>query len=112
MALVEAAERLAACQPDVYKTEVPFFGDASERAIIEVCEQITQALACPWVVLSSGVPIDRFAAAVALSCRGGASGFLAGRAVWSEAVHPVGYRRALERTAVARLQRLVEVVEA
>ncbi len=112
VALVKAAERLAPCQPDVYKTEVPFFGDGSERAIIEVCEQITQALPCPWVVLSSGVPVDRFAQAVALSCRGGASGFLAGRGVWSEAVQSTGYRRSLESTAVPRLQRLVEVVEA
>jgi sulfofructosephosphate aldolase len=112
VALLEAARHLAPTRPDVYKTEVPFLGTGSERAIIETCEQITQALPCPWVVLSSGVPVERFPQAVALSCRGGASGFLAGRAVWSEAVHPVEYRGRLTTTAVARLQRLVEIVEA
>jgi sulfofructosephosphate aldolase len=110
--LLEAARRLAPTQPDVYKTEVPFFGNASERGVIEACEQITQALPCPWVVLSSGVAVEQFPEAVAMSCRGGASGFLAGRAVWSEAVHPVEYRGRLATTALARLDRLVEIVEA
>jgi sulfofructosephosphate aldolase len=111
VALLEAARRLASTQPDVYKTEVPFLGTGCERAIIETCEQITQELPCPWVVLSSGVPVEQFPEAVALACRGGASGFLAGRAVWSEAVHPVEYRGRLATTAVARLERLVEIVE-
>lgn len=110
-ALVEAARYLAPTQPDVYKTEVPFLGSGTERAIIETCERITQELACPWVVLSSGVPVDRFPEAVELSCRGGAAGFLAGRAVWSEAVHPDDYRDRLRTTALTRLERLVEIVE-
>lgn len=110
-ALVEAARYLAPTQPDVYKTEVPFLGSGPEGAIIETCERITQELACPWVVLSSGVPVDRFPEAVELSCRGGAAGFLAGRAVWSEAVHPDDYRDRLRSTALTRLERLVEIVE-
>lgn len=111
VALVEAARYLAPTQPDVYKTEVPFFGSGNEHAIIGACERITQELACPWVVLSSGVPVERFPAAVDLSCRGGAAGFLAGRAVWSEAVHPHDYRDRLRTTALTRLERLVEIVE-
>jgi sulfofructosephosphate aldolase len=110
-ALVEAARRLAATQPDVYKTEVPFLGSGPENAIIKTCELISQELTCPWVVLSSGVPVDRFPEAVALSCRGGASGFLAGRAVWSEAVRPDDYRDRLRTTARTRLERLVEIVD-
>jgi sulfofructosephosphate aldolase len=112
LALLDAARHLAPTQPDVYKTEVPFLGRGSEPAIIETCEQITEVLPCPWVVLSSGVPVEQFPEAVRLSCRGGASGFLAGRAVWSEAVHPVEYRARLATTAVARLEHLVDTVEA
>lgn len=110
-ALVEAARYLAPTQPDVYKTEVPFLGSGNELAIIGTCERITEELACPWVVLSSGVPVERFPTAVDLSCRGGAAGFLAGRAVWSEAVHPDDYRDRLRTTALTRLERLVEIVE-
>ena len=46
---------------------------------------ITGSIECPWVVLSSGVPAEEFPQAVQRTARGGAEGFLAGRAVWRKA---------------------------
>jgi sulfofructosephosphate aldolase len=61
-------------------------------------------------VLSSGVSIEDYPAAVEAACRGGASGFLAGRAVWRDALvadpEPV-----LRERAVPRLQRLADIVD-
>lgn len=84
-ALVEAAQDLGSTSPDLYKAEVPLFGMGAPTSIIETARRITASVDCPWVVLSSGVPADRFAEAVSLSMAGGASGFLAGRAVWADA---------------------------
>src|SRR5439155_1384469 len=39
----------------------------------------------PWVVLSAGADFDVFRGLVERACQGGASGFLAGRAIWKDA---------------------------
>jgi sulfofructosephosphate aldolase len=62
-------------------------------------------------VLSQGVAVDDFPGAVEASCKGGASGFLAGRALWTStlgAEDPTGLLR--ERSA-PRLQELVAIVD-
>ena len=61
------------------------------------CAQITDAVSSPWVVLSSGVPADVFPQAVELACREGASGFLAGRAVWAAVIGSDDVERDLGR---------------
>lgn len=109
-AMVDAAVCLAASQPDLYKGEVPFHGKASSREIQSWAELVTRALSCPWVVLSQGVAIDDFAPAVEAACRGGASGFLAGRAIWADAIGPSA-AELLVRVSVPRLQRLGEIVD-
>ena len=110
--LLEAARELAACGPDVYKAEVPGFGKASLEETARRCEQITQAIDVPWVVLSAGVTLEDFPNSVEAACRGGASGFLAGRAIWSDAVASwPAVRAALRERAVPRLQRLAEIVD-
>ena len=40
----------------------------------------------PWVLLSAGVSYDTFLKQVRVACEAGASGVMAGRAVWKEAV--------------------------
>lgn len=45
-----------------------------------------QAAPVPWVLLSAGVGPHEFAFALELACLAGASGFLAGRAVWYDAL--------------------------
>jgi sulfofructosephosphate aldolase len=74
-----------------------------------VCERISSVVPVPWVVLSQGVTIEDFPTAVRTACHAGASGFLAGRAIWSDTLtDPTPLLRA---RAVDRLKRLAELVD-
>ncbi len=84
-------------------------GDADE--IRRRCAQITEAVSSPWVVLSSGVPADDFPRAVELACREGASGFLAGRAVWAAVIGGPDLERSLREISIPRLQQLGALVD-
>lgn len=110
-ALLEATGELGALNPDVYKAQVPLYGRGPLEPIVERCREMTAMLPCPWVVLSSGVAIDDFGSAVEAACRGGASGFLAGRAIWRDALVD-DPRPLLAARAVPRLRRLGEIVDA
>ncbi len=105
-ALVQAAVDLDTTNPDLYKAEVPLFGFGEPEVIVETARRITDAIACPWVVLSSGVPADRFASAVAMSRAGGASGFLAGRAIWMDAINADDTQGFLATHSAERLRSL------
>jgi sulfofructosephosphate aldolase len=73
---------------------------------------VTAALPCPWVVLSQGVDAQRFPAAVEAACRGGAAGFLAGRAIWTDAIRPDrDTEAALREVSVPRLIDLGALVD-
>lgn len=111
-ALVEAAKEFGSYGPDLYKAEVPSFGRGELSLVTKISQRITDAVDCPWVVLSSGVRPDDFPDAVAASCAGGASGFLAGRAIWADSVKSDDPRKGLAGEAKRRLDRLVEVVRA
>lgn len=110
-AIVQAARELGHCSPDLYKAEVPYHGKAEPERIIDACEEISASIDCPWVVLSSGVSPDDFPTAVEAACTGGASGFLAGRAIWRDAVHPHDFTERLRDISVPRAKRLIEVVQ-
>lgn len=110
--VLAAAVELGARGADLYKAEVPRRGQGDPDEIRRRCAQITAAVASPWVVLSSGVPQDVFPTAVELACSAGASGFLAGRAVWASCIGAGDVEQELQGAAVARLQRLRDVVDA
>jgi sulfofructosephosphate aldolase len=110
--ILDAARELAAVKPDLYKCEVPFQGKESDSAIAEVCAGIDAITPCPWVVLSQGVPAERFPNAVAIACANGASGFLAGRAVWADTIREDDYAAAIRSMSVARLRELIAIVDA
>ncbi|MDP9696206.1 UNVERIFIED_ORG: sulfofructosephosphate aldolase [Arthrobacter globiformis] len=104
-ALVEAARDFALVEPDLYKTEIGFQHE-DDNLVTAAARAITDAINSPWVVLSSGVSADRFPAAAAAACKGGASGFLAGRAIWAAALqasNPAEYLRAHSRQAMTSL---------
>jgi sulfofructosephosphate aldolase len=109
--VLAAARELGSLGADLYKSEVPLRGQGDADEIRRRCAQLTETLASPWVVLSSGVPQDDFPRAVELACREGASGFLAGRAVWASCIGADDVERDLSERAVPRLQRLCEVVD-
>jgi sulfofructosephosphate aldolase len=109
-ALVAAAADLASTHPDLYKTEV-IYRDHQDRALATTtAKAITELLPCPWVVLSSGVSGSHFPAAAAAAVAGGASGFLAGRAVWSDATKATDPAAHLQAHAEQNLQRISDHV--
>jgi len=111
-AIVEAARELAATGCDLYKCEVPTHGRAEPDEITRWCGEIDGAVPCPWVVLSQGVEPDVFPRAVEAACRGGASGMLAGRAVWTATLAADDPTALLREHSVPRLRQLAEIVDA
>ena len=109
--VLAAARELGGLGADLYKAEMPLRGDGTDSEIRAACAAISEAVSSPWVVLSSGVHRDRFPHAVAQACAEGASGFLAGRAVWSACIGAPDPIRALEEDAVRRLDALCHAVD-
>lgn len=102
--IVESARLLAETGADLLKLEYP----GSARG----CRRIAEAITGPWAVLSAGVPFAEFKNALLVACdEGGASGFIAGRSIWKEAVGLDGPVRAEFLNTVAR-PRLAELVTA
>ena len=111
-AIVDAAHDLADVGCDLYKCEVPLHGRGDSEEITRRCREIDGAVPCPWVVLSQGVEPDDFPSAVEAACRGGASGMLAGRAVWTATLGADDPTELLRRHSVPRLQELAAIVDA
>jgi sulfofructosephosphate aldolase len=108
--VLAAARELGKIGADLYKAEVPLYGSGPEAAIRRRCAELTASIGSPWVVLSSGVRQDDFPRAVRLACLEGASGFLAGRAVWRSVIGSPDPDSALRTEAVPRLRRLADLV--
>ncbi|HEU5475529.1 MAG TPA: hypothetical protein VFV67_33215 [Actinophytocola sp.] len=108
---VDAARELGALRPALYKTQMPRAGVGDPAEVADVCTRITNAMPVPWVVLSQGVSIADFPRTVELACRSGASGFLAGRAIWSDTVGAADPVPLLRERSVARLYWLAELVD-
>ena len=78
------------------------------------CARLNAAVPMPWIILSAGVDIDQFVMQVEIACKSGASGFLAGRALWKDSVKiadDAARQAHLGSAAVANLQRCVELAE-
>jgi sulfofructosephosphate aldolase len=110
-AIVEAARELGAVRPSLYKCQVPLEGEGDAAEITRRAREIDAALPVPWVVLSQGVAVDDFPGAVEASCKGGAAGFLAGRALWTSTLGADDPTRLLRERSVPRLQELVAIVD-
>lgn len=105
-AIVAGAEALNDLKPDLLKLEYP--GSAA------ACRRIAEAVTVPWVVLSAGVGFDEFEEVLRISCdEGGASGFIAGRAFWKDAVTLERPQRSefLADTARRRLDSCVAAID-
>ncbi len=118
---------------DLYKLEFPVplrwcrglcggAFDGVERPELVTLEDVRDHLramdaACPapWVLLSAGVGAREFAMNLELACDAGASGFLAGRAVWLDALAAYPdlpeVERRLHRDAVPALRSLSALAE-
>ncbi len=89
--------------------KLPYPGSA------EACAAVTEkAAGAPWAVLSAGVDHTTFLPQVAIAMRNGASGVIAGRALWKDCISldPEVRRERLRGVALPRLRELQEVVRA
>ena len=109
--IITAAREAASWKPDLYKAEVPFHGEGDLSLVTKNAERISEAIGSPWVVLSNGVKQPFFNDAVKACAMGGASGFLAGRAVWADIVGAANIPQALREVSIPRLEQLAEIVD-
>jgi len=110
-AIVDAATELGPVGCDLYKCEVPTHGAGEPDEITAWSRRIDAAVPCPWVVLSQGVDPGRYPLAVEAACKGGASGMLAGRAVWTATIAADDPTELLRTHSVPRLQELARIVD-
>jgi tagatose 1,6-diphosphate aldolase len=112
--VLETVRRLGHLGVDVLKLEFPTEPsyEQDQQKMQDVCRKITEAISVPWVLLSAGVDFATFQRQVEIACASGASGFLAGRAIWQEAMQlpdPVEREKFLNTIAVSRLRILVQI---
>lgn len=110
---IDTVYQLSRLPIDVLKIEFPtdMTYEQDQKRMLDVCQQISDASLVPWVLMSGGVSFEVYCRQLEIACKGGASGFLAGRALWQEAtgMPPRSRLRFLESTAVERLGRLTEI---
>ena len=79
--VVATAERLQALGPDILKVQFPRDDRGDEAAW---CKQLDAACgSTPWVLLGGGGSPEVFARDLRIACAAGASGFIAGRTLWT-----------------------------
>lgn len=113
--VVETARELSPLC-DLYKAEFPdnLTYEQDDAVLERHCRELDQASAVPWVILSAGADIGPFSRMVELACRAGASGFLAGRAIWKDYVaipNPAERREMLATKAVHNLGIIAHIAE-
>jgi tagatose 1,6-diphosphate aldolase len=114
--VIETARQISALPVDVLKAEFPadMKVERNDDRLLGLCRELNQASRLPWVLLSAGVDFDSFRRQVEMACKAGACGFLAGRALWQEAVkiHSRKERMSFFRnTAAPRLRELAEIAD-
>ncbi len=86
--VVETARKIGGLGVDILKLEFPSShplpGGESEWR--DACAELTEASPRPWTLLSGGEGFETFAKQLAVACENGASGYVAGRAVWNDLV--------------------------
>ena len=114
--VIASARRLTPLGVDILKAEFPLPPGEGEDPVAwrRACEALSAASAVPWVLLSAGVSYEVFLRQATVACAAGASGVMAGRAVWKEAVtlDPSERTAWLNRVARERMTRLRALVDA
>lgn len=110
-AIIDAAKELGDSGADLYKVEMPLHGNGPQAALLAASRKLNEQISMPWVILSSGVDEKLFPRAVSVAMTAGASGFLAGRAVWSSVVGLPDTGLMLRDISAPKLQRLGEIVD-
>ena len=111
--VVECARMALGAGSKVLKLPYPGTAEAC-RAITKLCGGAPSAGGVPWAVLSAGVDHETFVGQVATAMENGASGVIAGRALWKDCISldaDVRARR-LEEIASERLAEIGRVLDA
>jgi tagatose 1,6-diphosphate aldolase len=114
--VIEAAKKLTALPIDILKSEFPADIDyeKDEAKLKSYCRELSQVSRLPWVLLSAGTNFKRFKKEVEIACKAGASGFMAGRALWQEAARISSREERLNffnSQTVSRLKELTRVAD-
>jgi len=114
--VIETAKQITALPIDVLKAEFPadIKFEQNEEKLLGLCQELNQASRLPWVLLSAGVDFDSFKKQVDIACKAGASGFLAGRALWQEGAQIRSRDERMnffKKTAAPRLKKLAEIAD-
>lgn len=98
---------------DIMKVEFPVLDLSDLDACHRACADLDDAIDGPWVLLSAGVTFEGFRTQVDVAADHGCSGFMAGRAIWGDAVGRMGAEQRAAGAALAarRLDELAEVLE-
>ena len=115
--VIESARQVSALPIDVLKIEFPadLRVEKDEDTLLNLCQELDAASRTPWVLLSAGVDFEFFRREVQIACSAGASGFLAGRALWQEASRSPSRAERFKyfaTTAARRLDMLAAVADA
>jgi tagatose 1,6-diphosphate aldolase len=114
--VIEAARRLTVLPIDILKSEFPadINYEKDEDKLKAYCQELNNVSRLPWVLLSAGANFEIFRKEVLIACQSGASGFMAGRALWQEAcsITPREARKEfLSSTTLHRLKEIVEIAD-
>jgi tagatose 1,6-diphosphate aldolase len=114
--VIETARQITALPIDVLKAEFPadIKFEQDEGKLLGLCQELNQASRLPWVLLSAGVDFNSFQKQVEIACKAGASGFLAGRALWQEGAQIRSREKRMnffQNTAAPRLKELAEIAD-
>jgi tagatose 1,6-diphosphate aldolase len=109
--VIEAARRLTALPIDILKAEFPadVNYEKDEGRLKAYCQELSRTSRLPWVLLSAGADFEVFRQEVSIACQAGASGFMAGRALWQEACAIKSRKARREFLGSTTLERLKEI---
>ena len=113
--VIQSVRELTRLGGDVLKVEFPLDTeqDKDESLWLEACQELNAATRIPWVLLSAASSYETFKRQTLIACQAGASGVLAGRSVWKEALRLPGLEREqfLVTTALMRMQELRQICD-
>ncbi len=114
--VIETAKKLIIPGVDVLKAEFPVNhkDETSQTVWQQACQELSQASAVPWILLSAAVSFETYLQQVTIACQAGASGVAVGRAVWKEAAELAAAERELflSTTAPERMRRISALSDA
>jgi tagatose 1,6-diphosphate aldolase len=114
--VIESARHFSPRGPSIMKLEFPVdvAAEPDERVWLEALRELDAVCATPWALLSAGAAWETFLRQTILACQAGASGVIAGRAVWADAVPLDGAERDafIDTIARRRLEQLAAIAHA